>query len=211
MSTEPAQSLGERLHQLAQGLPEAGITVMELVRSLGREGLLLLAIALCIPFLLPVSIPGVSTVFGALILCIGVSELLAIPIWLPERVGRYQLTRERMQSILDLGARWVTRLASWSEPRHLALTAEPMRRFNGALIVGAAALLMMPLAFIPFSNTLPAASAIFLAAGILNRDGRFWCFGVGLLLLSMVYFAIIFALGISVAIELFARFVPWLM
>ncbi len=205
MLNEPAQSLGERLHALAEGLPEAGVTVAELVKSLGREGLLLLCIALCIPFLLPVSIPGVSTVFGALILCIGLSESLAMPVWLPQRIGRYSLTRERMRGVLELGARWVTRLARWSEPRHLALTEGPMRRVNGALLTAAAGLLMLPLALIPFSNTLPAAAAIFLAAGMLNRDGRAWGVGLALLMLSAVYFILIFALGASAALSLLQR------
>ena len=206
MQGEPAQSLSERLHALSESLPEAGITVGELARSLGREGLLLLTIAVCIPFLLPVSIPGVSTVFGALILCVGLSELLAMPIWLPDRIGRYTLTRARMQGILELGARWVARLARWSEPRHLSLTTGSMRRVNGALLVASAALLMLPLALIPFSNTLPAAAAIFLAAGMLNRDGRSLGIGFALLIASSVYFALIFVLGAGVVMDLFSRF-----
>jgi hypothetical protein len=206
MQGEPAQSLGDRLHAMAHALPEEGITVAQLVRSLGREGLLLLAIALCIPFLLPVSIPGVSTVFGALILFIGLSEALAISVWLPERIGRYSLTRARMQSILELGSRWVMRLARWSEPRYLALTEGRMCRVNGALLVLAAGLLMLPLAFIPFSNTLPAAAAIFLSAGMLNRDGRALAVGVAALVLSVIYFGLIFYLGAGVLTDFASRF-----
>ncbi|NJM44254.1 MAG: exopolysaccharide biosynthesis protein, partial [Brachymonas sp.] len=55
--------------------------------------LLLLCIVLSFgPVLLPVSIPGVSTVFGLLILFIGISETLRMPIWLP---GKVRATRSR--------------------------------------------------------------------------------------------------------------------
>ncbi|MEG0787972.1 MAG: exopolysaccharide biosynthesis protein, partial [Comamonas sp.] len=41
------------------------ITLKELLERSGRQGMLLICALATLPFLIPVSIPGVSTVFGA--------------------------------------------------------------------------------------------------------------------------------------------------
>jgi hypothetical protein len=211
MSASDSVSLSQKLSQFAQSLPQDGLGVGDLVKQLGRDGLLLLCMVLSLPFLLPVSIPGVSTVFGLLILFIGLAELLRMPIWLPGKVARYRLTRERLQEILKLGAKWVQRLEGWVKPRMHALTAPHMQRFNGAMLTAGAGLLMMPLAIIPFSNTLPALACIFLAAGMLSRDGLCIVVGCFFNLLSAIYFGIIFVVGTAVIVNLLQKYVPWLM
>ena len=56
---------------LGSAVPRTGITLSELIHRVGNEGLLMLTALLTLVFLIPVSIPGVSTVFGAAILLIG--------------------------------------------------------------------------------------------------------------------------------------------
>ncbi|HSV43124.1 MAG TPA: exopolysaccharide biosynthesis protein, partial [Candidatus Bathyarchaeia archaeon] len=77
-------SLGEKLKVVIDRLPAEGVSLSEIRDLFGQEGLLLLIIFLTIPFMVPVSIPGVSTVFGAAILLIGVSRLLGRNLWLPK-------------------------------------------------------------------------------------------------------------------------------
>jgi hypothetical protein len=209
--TPENDSLSQRLAVFANSLPAEGLAVGELIKQLGRDGLLLLCIVLSLPFLLPVSIPGVSTVFGLLILFIGIAETLRMPIWLPGKVARYQLTRARLQDILRLGAKWVNRLESWAKPRLTGLTSPGMQRFNGAMLTIGAGLLMLPLAIIPFSNTLPALACIFLAAGLLGRDGLCILVGCVFNLLSAIYFAVIFVLGTAVLVNLLQKYAPWLL
>jgi hypothetical protein len=200
--------LSQRLSEFAAQLPEGGLSVGQLVHQLGREGLLLLCVLLSLPFLLPVSIPGVSTVFGLLILFIGIAEMMQAPIWLPGKVARFTLTRERLQDILKLGANWVQRLERLTSVRGLWLTQGRIRRFNGAMLVAGAVMLMMPLAIIPFSNTLPALACIFLAVGMLGRDGR--CILIGCLfnLLSALYFGLIAWLGTAVVLNYLGPYLP---
>ncbi len=201
-------SLSQRLAGFADQVPEAGLSVGELVKQLGRDGLLLLCVVLSLPFLLPVSIPGVSTVFGLLILFIGFAEMLRMPIWLPGKVAGYALTRERLRDILKLGASWVQRLEKLARPRMAWLTSASMERFNGAMLVLGAALLMMPLAIIPFSNTLPALACIFLAVGMLGRDGVCILLGCLFNLASALYFGLIFVLGAAVVLKYLGPYLP---
>jgi hypothetical protein len=203
-------SLRQWLHDMADTLPEEGLPVSALMQSLGREGLLLLAIILCLPFLLPVSIPGVSTIFGALILLIGVAITFNTAPWLPGRIARYPLARARLHDILELGAKWVERLERISCPRLTALTRGPMQNLHGALLVLGAGLLMVPLGLVPFSNTLPALGIIFTAVALIQRDGGCTLIGIGFNLLTIIYFGLIFALGATVVLEGLRRFVPGL-
>ena len=69
-------SPGKRLRVIITDLPRDKVTLAEIRDLLGQDGLLLLTALLTIVFLIPISIPGVSTVFGAAILLIGVSRLL---------------------------------------------------------------------------------------------------------------------------------------
>jgi hypothetical protein len=201
-------TLSQRLSEFADQLPEGGLTVGELVKQLGREGLLLFCVVLSLPFLLPVSIPGVSTVFGLLILFIGVAETLQAPIWLPGKVSGYTLTRERLQDILKLGAKWVQRLEGFTRAREVWLTEGRMQRFNGAMLIAGAAMLMMPLAIIPFSNTLPALACIFIAVGMLGQDGRSIVIGCAFNLLAAIYFGLIFILGTAVVLKYLGPYLP---
>src|SRR5690554_1768861 len=65
--------LSDQLEKLIDELPDDQLTIDELIERCGEEGLLLLSALLTLVFLIPVSIPGVSTVFGAVILLVGAS------------------------------------------------------------------------------------------------------------------------------------------
>ena len=69
------ETLGERLQRIIDTLPADALTLAELRDALGQDGPLFFAALLTLVFLIPVSIPGVSTVFGAAILFIGICRL----------------------------------------------------------------------------------------------------------------------------------------
>ena len=77
---------------------------------------------------------------------------------------------------------------------------------NGALIIGAL-LLMAPLGLIPFTNTLPALALLFLAIGLLQRDGLCILIGHFLNLATILKFAVLILGGSEVIHEWFRRIV----
>ena len=97
-------ALGEQLASIIEQLPEDSLTLGELLDVFGDEGLLLLTILLTIVFLIPVSIPGVSTVFGGAILLIGVSRLVGRPLWLPRKLREKALPAAKLRPALLLMA-----------------------------------------------------------------------------------------------------------
>lgn len=73
-----------------------------------------------------------------------------------------------------------------------------MARVNGLMLITGALLLMAPFGLVPFSNTLPGLAILFLAIGVLQRDGRFVLLGYMTLVLTVLYFAFLLLGGIAV-------------
>ena len=206
MSTNPTEvpehSLTEKISVAIANLPEGGVTLATIRDLIGHEGLMLLTAFLTIIFLVPVSIPGVSTVFGGAILLISITRLLGRNLWLPDRLERREVSSEKLRGAFERGLRWFRKLEKISRPRRMAwLTKGRFFHFlnNAALILGAV-LLMAPFGLIPFSNTLPAVAILFFAIGFLQRDGV--CILLGHLsnIATIIYFAILIGGG-AVAIQ----------
>ncbi|HUH90258.1 MAG TPA: exopolysaccharide biosynthesis protein [Lysobacter sp.] len=208
-SLDTDASLGEQLAAIIEHLPPDRLSLGELLDVFGDEGLLLLTTLLTLVFLIPVSIPGVSTVFGAVILLIGVSRLIGRPLWLPGKLRDRALPAAKLRPGLTRGLIWVRRLERISRPHRLRGFAEGRfpDLFNNLAFILAALLLMMPFGFIPFSNTLPGLALLFYALGLLQRDGGAMVLGHLANIATIIYFGILIGGGGFAAHELFQRFV----
>ncbi len=210
MNVAMEASLREQLQVLIAGLPDGDVQVGPLVDELGAQGMLMLVILLTLVFLIPVSIPGVSTVFGAVIVLVGVSRMAGRPLWMPGAVRRRSVPAGRMRAALDTGLKWVRRLERITRPGRMAgLTrGRAVGLFNDAALILGAVLLMAPFGFIPFSNTVPGVALMCLAIGLLQRDGLMVLLGHVMNVVTIVYFAILIGGGGLVVRELLTRFWP---
>ncbi|WP_394004446.1 exopolysaccharide biosynthesis protein [Luteimonas sp. WGS1318] len=210
MAPASPASLREQLQALIAHLPDGDVEVGPLVEALGTQGLLLLVILLTLVFLIPVSIPGVSTVFGAVIVLIGVARMRGRPLWLPGAVRRRRVPAGRLRGALDVGLTWVRRLERITRPGRLAAMSDGrgVGLFNDAALILGAILLMAPFGFIPFSNTVPGIALMCLAIGLLQRDGLTVLLGHLMNVLTIVYFAILIGGGGLALRELVSRVWP---
>ena len=167
------------------------ITLRKLLERCGREGTLLVCAIACLPFLIPVSIPGVSTVFGAAIVLLSTALFLDRLPWLPQRILDKDLDANKLKPVLHKGVGMVGKLDRWLQPRWSGLTTSPMQRFNSAVLVFGGLLLMAPLGLIPFSNTVPAVGILLLTVGMMQRDGVFVLLGYLGHVLTVVYFGVL--------------------
>lgn len=200
--------LGEQLATIIDNLPEDKLTLGELLEVFGDEGLLLLTILLTLVFLIPVSIPGVSTVFGAAILLVGISRLIGRPLWLPAKLKNRALPAAKLRPGLMRGMTWVQRLEKISRPHRLRFFVDGRVQdlINNLAFILAALLLMAPFGFIPFSNTLPGLALLFYAVGLIQRDGGAMLLGHLANIATLIYFSILIGGGGVAAHELFQRF-----
>lgn len=208
--TSEHHSPGDRLEATIAGLPPTGITLAEVRDRIGKDGLMLLAAFLTVVFLVPVSIPGVSTVFGAGILLIGVSRLFRRDLWLPRRIARRVIATDRLRSALQRGLTWFRRLERLSRPHRMSWATAPglVRVANDCGLILGALLLMAPFGLVPFSNTLPAIALLLLAIGSLQRDGACVVAGHVAILVTIAYFAVLLGGGGYALVSLIERLFP---
>lgn len=198
-------SLGEKLKLVIENLPPKGVTLIEILEIIGNDSLMLVTIFLSLVFLVPVSIPGVSTVFGSAILLIGITRLFQRKLWLPKKIANRLLSTERLASGLNRAMVWFNRLEKISRPHRLAWLVDSRAGdlINKFSFILAALLLMVPFSFIPFSNTLPAVALIFFAVGLIQKDGGSILLGHVSNLATIVYFSALIAGGGMTIYELF--------
>jgi hypothetical protein len=168
----PETSLSAAFERAAAEIRTHTITVRELLELIGEQGLLLFCAFLAIPFLLPVAIPGASTVFGILMVLIGFGVATdSLPL-VPKRLMDHSLSSKHVLPALQKGAEVFRRFEKLIRPRVLAMTTGRAANFvNGIVIVLAALVLMVPLPLVPFTNTIPALAVVLLSIGMVERDG----------------------------------------
>ncbi|HWL28952.1 MAG TPA: exopolysaccharide biosynthesis protein [Burkholderiaceae bacterium] len=181
-------SLSSTLTRTIDAIQGETVSLRELMASIGEQGLLLLCALATLPFLIPVSIPGVSTVFGAAIVLLAVAITLNRMPWLPEKILDRELDAQKLLPALRKGVRIVSRIDAWVRPRASQMTAKHMTVINGCVLVFGGLLLMAPFGLIPFSNTAPAVGILLLAIGMIQRDGVFVILGYLSTILTVIYF-----------------------
>ena len=195
-------SIADRIGLAIASLPSGGVSLATIRDLIGHDGLMLLTAFLTVIFLVPVSIPGVSTVFGGAILLISITRLLGRNLWLPRKLELREVSSEKLRGGFVRGLRWFKRLEKISRPHRMGwlINGGFMHFVNNCALMLGALLLMAPFGLIPFSNTLPAVAILFFAFGFLQRDGV--CILLGHLsnIATIVYFAILIGGG-AVAIQ----------
>lgn len=188
-------SLGQKLKVFIGDLPPDQVTLRQILDIVGPDGLLILSAFLTLVFMVPVSIPGVSTVFGFAILLVGISRLLNRKLWLPSFLASRALPSEKIRSALAKGSVWLDRLDRISRPHRLKSLVDvwSMNTVNNIAVIYGALLLMAPFGLIPFSNTLPGIALLFFAIGLLQRDGLCILFGHLMNLATTIYFTVLIA------------------
>lgn len=185
-------TLSQQLHALAQGTPEGGWTLGELMEALGARASALLVIVCALPFCAPVTIPGLSTPFGLVIFLLSLRYALGLPPWLPQRLRKVTLPPKGLVKILEAGSRVIGWIERRMRRRWLFLVMPRWKlRMHAVVIMLSALVLMLPLPPVPpFSNTLPALAIVVMAMSTLERDGKGITTGYGIFVGMIIYFAL---------------------
>jgi hypothetical protein len=191
------------LIDVAEVLPEGSITLRDLLSMIGEQGMLFFCIILTIPFLTPIPLPGVSTVFGLLIMLISLGVILNRVPWLPRQLMNRGISSSQLNPVLRRGSQLFSKIERFIRPRILALTHKATtNRLNGFALLLGGAVLILPLPIIPFSNTLPGWGILLLAAGMLQRDGVFVIIGYLVTIFSALYLGAIIVGAVLAGAEL---------
>lgn len=182
----------ERLRALESAL-DGPLTLAELVHKLRHSGFALVVVLVCLPFLQPVPMGGLSSVIGPFVAWMGVSlargrKELTLPEWL----GRRRIEEGALKLLLGTARRAFALAERVARPRWTALARA--ERAAGAGIALSGCLLSLPFP-IPLSNMICGGPATLLALGLLEDDGLLAALGWAALALSVAFHAGLAMLG----------------
>lgn len=204
---DPLRKLSEELHALAEEFRERKVTLQEVMVTLGGRASGLMIVILALPFCSPISIPGLSVPFGAVIFVLGACFVAGRPPWLPQRLLAVELPPKFFRAVLEGASKFIGWIERRLHPRWAWLTGSTaIMRVHGLVICAGAGLLLLPLGGIPFTNMLPALVVVVGTLGMMERDGVAVAAAYGIFVATMVYFAT-FA---GVVIELWEKLTQWI-
>lgn len=184
------------IHRLREEIEEGDLTLGEIFDILKTSGHSVVMIFLCLPFMQPIPIPGLSTPLGLLIVISAALQLAGREPWIPRRWKKRDFSGPVMRKVLEVAERAAERASSWMHPRlTMLVTALPMRWLNAIAIVVSAVLLSLPLP-IPLSNTLPALVIISQAIAFIEKDGALVIVSHVLFLLCLSFFG-----GLAIGVD----------
>ena len=193
---EPAR-VSDDLRRILAAAGGRAMPVSEILRHTGGRGLHTIAIILCLPFLSPVALPGLSIPFGVAIAICGLRIALRHQPWLPAALMRRSIPFPILEKMLHLGIAIQTRLEKLLRVRWTVFTDTHAAQLAGGLTIALAAVLLslpIPPPF-PLTNTLPGFAIILLALGMMERDGLVVFCGYLLTAAATVYIGMIAVLG----------------
>lgn len=167
---------------------QGGITVGWLVGRLGTRSFGAIILLMALPNITP-QIPGMSTLFGLLIMLPAVQIMLGLSqMWLPGFLANRTMPGPTVGKILAFAIPWVERMEKLIKPRLEFLMSPPFENIVGGAVLFLGFVLFLP---IPGANFLPAVACAFMALGMLERDGLFILAGLGIAAAAMVVLALI--------------------
>ncbi|MEK7234561.1 MAG: exopolysaccharide biosynthesis protein [Elusimicrobiota bacterium] len=159
----------ERHLRSLEAAVDGPLTLGEFVHRMHHSGFGLIVIFICLPFLQPLPMGGLSTVFGPFVALLGVQlargrKEIRLPSW----ISRRRLETKTIHLLLGAARTFFVLAEKASRPRWRALARS--ERAAGVGIALSGALLSLPFP-IPLSNVICAGPATLLALGGLEDDG----------------------------------------
>lgn len=169
------------------------LTLGELVNRMKHSGFGLVLIFVCLPFLQPVPMGGLSTLIGPFVILQGIALARGRrEPWLPGWLARRRLSERVIHILLGTARLFFRQADRFSRPRWTVLA----RAETGAGLAIAACGLLLCLPFpIPLSNMACAFPVVMFSLALLEDDGLAAALGWAGMLLSAVFHAGIAVLG----------------
>jgi hypothetical protein len=171
-------------------------TLDEFVSALNARGHMLVCLVCAAPFLLPIPLPGLSTVFGIVIFAAAIQYLLNREPWIPRKL-KYRHLSSEILTPLFIKLLWLLKhLEKIVRPRWVFIPQNPLiQKSSAILLLILAGLLSLPMP--PGFNAPPAIAIILIALGHLEEDAGCLLTGWALTLINTLLFGAFFILGLE--------------
>jgi hypothetical protein len=166
----PEETIETVLRRLSDGPADERVTLGALLGMLDRRAYGFVLLLLAAPNLTPgPSIPGFSTIFGVPAILIALQMVLGRQQpWLPDRLARIGVRRQPLARTIQRALPLIIWFDRMLRPRLRRFARIAGGRWTGVAALVQAILLALP---IPVYSMAPAAALLFMALGLIARDG----------------------------------------
>ena len=166
------RNLRTLLQSLCSETEGDSVSVGDLLNAVGRRSygpvILLLGFIAISPLTI---IPGASVLVALITLIFTLQMVFGRPYpWIPKKALEFSFPRKHMVSGVEMADKYVVQIDRFLKPRLGFLTRPPFVNLVALACVGAA-LVTLPLSFIPFGPVVPSLTILLFGLAITARDG----------------------------------------
>ena len=212
-SADSVPRFSEEILRIIAGFDKSHVTLWELQSALHERGIAAFMVLLCLPFLFPMPLPGLSTAFGFAIIVLSLSLCFGVDPFFPQFIGKRTIEVTTLLKIATKITKVFARIERFFKPRFTFLAEGIFLRLAGITIIISALLLALPIPpIILFSNSLPAIAILCISVGILEKDGIVIAFGHLTMIATCIYFTFLWhviSAGIRKILEYYQITLPF--
>jgi hypothetical protein len=174
----------ELFRQLSEQLEGASVSAGDLIDALAGRGVGLLLLVCSLPLCVP-NIPGISTLFGLLLIAPSLQIMTrSAGVWMPQFVRRWQLNGDGLRAVLRTSGKLLQQFEVMARPRIEALTRWPATGFIGLQTLVMALVLLIPM---PGANVIPGIAVALTGLALLQRDGVLMVLSTAVALVALAW------------------------
>lgn len=148
---------------------EKGASIGEMVHFFGDRGFGFLLMVFALICIIPLPIPGIHMFLAIPLFYLSLQQFAGRhEVWFPEKVMKYVIPALALTDVGSKTVPWIKRIEAFSKPRLTYLAEGWWFRFFGGVAFYITAFLSIPA---PLTNLVPAVGLVFMAIGVLVKDG----------------------------------------
>jgi hypothetical protein len=192
----PLPKLSDELVRLSRVCDKDPLVLSQLIRALRSRGHAVITLFMSFPFMLPVPLPGLSMLLGAIIILCGIRISAHARPWIPRKWRKRKISGKLLIKVFHVGERVVRKFERVTRPRWRTLATDK-RVITTSGIMLAVCGLLLSLPYPPGTNFPPAIAIILISLGVLEEDFLFIALGFLAFIFNIFFFAAITFYGVE--------------
>lgn len=185
--------ISEILEKFVNHIEKPSLTIGEMRDGFGDKAFASLMLVFALPNLIPLPIPGMSTILGFPLIILSYQLMRGYDMpWFPKWLERKKLSSAKIKKAVNFIIPYVKNIERLFKPRFALFLTFPMEKFLAFICMIMSIIMTLP---IPLANWLPAMSIFLISLSLLEKDGVITMIGlIACFFATILTFTVIFTL-----------------